>query len=232
MKKIVLNVFVAIIGFSGATTVFAVTPGPNMPTMPTLKDNLQARKEVRASTTEAIKAIRAETKEEIKKRIDLRNAELKELKAKFASSTKERRDQRQESLRKVAEQRIRKMFERIQATIDREIAIANKILSRAEKVRTNGGNTTEAEKYVSDAKAKFSEAQTMLDSLKNASSTVVAIINPGTTATSTKESLGKIKNIVEDIQTAIREGHKNLEKAVKALGLANKPTATTTTQTN
>lgn len=231
MKKIVLNVFVAILGFSGASTAFAMTP-PNMPPMPTLRDNLQARKEVRASTTEAIKAIRAESREEIKNRIELRNTELKELKVKFASSTKERRDQRQESLRKVAEQRVRKMIERIQATIDREISIANKILSRADKVKTNGGNTTDAEKYVSDAKTNFTQAQTMLDSLKNASSTVVTIIDPGTTATSTNEGLGKIRGVVQDIEAVIKEGHKNLEKAVKALGLANKPTATTTTQTN
>lgn len=234
MKKNVLKFLIATVLLSGGAVVAYAESGTttDKPVVPpirqVMKQNMEARKEVRASTTEAIKAIHAETKEEIKARLDARNKELSELKAQFASSTKERRDQRRESLRKVAENRINKMIDRIQATIDREMTIASKILTRATKMKENGRDTAQAEKFVADAKTHFAQAQTILDSVKSASSTLATLVDTGTTATSTKQGLEKVKGIVAEIEIHLKEGHKALEDGVKALGIANNPNATTT----
>ena len=195
--------------------------------------HLQERKEVRASTTAEIKVMRQENKAEIKAKIDERNTILMGLRAKLASSTQERRDARGEAMRKVAMNRVRMMIQKIQSAIDRELYIAGKITNRITKIKTNGGNTAAAEGFVAEAKIHFGEAQSILDSIKSASTTVAAAIDASVTATSTKDSLMKIKNITGQIEIHMKAGHKALVDAVVSLkGLSDKKTATSTSSTN
>lgn len=241
MKKITLSILAVALVLSSGTIVYAQDtssgprPGVNMTdTRQLIKNNLEERKDVRASTTQTIKAIRVETKEEIKQKIEQRNRDLKELREKLASSTKERRDQKQESLRRVAEARIKKMIEKMQATIDRESRIMAKIVSRIEKFKLAGAKTDEAEKHVAQAKAHIAEAQTTLDSIKSNSDTFVTVIDQGSNASTTASQISKIKNIVNDVEKYLKLGHKSLIEAVTSLkGMSSaRPNATSTQPTN
>lgn len=222
MKKILLNTLMATLLFSNGIVVYAET---NTGTSGTVQRPNQILKE-------KIQSVRASTTQEIKQRLEERNNEIRNLKAKFASSTKEKRDQKQETLRKVAEQKIRKMLERMQATIDRELSIMAKIVTRIGKFKNAGGNTSESEKYVVEAKTHFDEAQSILNALKKASSTLATIIDPSI-ASSTNKDLGKVKNIVSEVENHLKLGHIALVKAVINLrGLSDRQKATTTQTTN
>ena len=87
----------------------------------------------------------------IEDRIEVRQNKIEDLKAK-ASSTREKIedkiDDRRENLRRIAQNKLEKMVRRFESTIQREENIMNRIISRIEKVKSNGGNTADSEKYI------------------------------------------------------------------------------------
>ena len=191
------------------TTNTAPTPGTvrPKPLMEARKD-IREMKEARASTT---KAIRGEAKD------------------RMASSTEGR-------LLKVKEQmkeRYKKMIERIQATIIRQETILSKINSRIQKIKTNGGNTTEAEKYTAEAKVKIDLAKISLETLK---STINGGINnvSSTTESIKKETFEKMKNNTKEIEKYLRDAHQLLQKSIgslKGMSQIKNPNATSTSAT-
>ncbi|KND48713.1 MAG: hypothetical protein AB198_00125 [Parcubacteria bacterium C7867-003] len=126
---------------------------------------------------------------------------------------------------------------RFQATIERQTMIMDKVNARISKVKTAGGNTTEAEKFTAEAKVHLGEAQTSLNMLKVLATSTAEIdaqllattTSPGTV---TKETLQKMKGITEQIEKHLKEAHKALENAVKNLrGMSSVNIKATTTPT-
>lgn len=160
----------------------------------------------------------------IKAAIETRNEVRDELKSRLASTSQEIRDLIKNRIAK----KFGKMFERFQATIDRETAIMNKINSRVEKIKANGGTTTEAEKLIVDAKIHLSEAQTALNLLKS-TATSTAQTATTTSETITKNVLANMKKIGQEIEKHLREAHKDLQKTIGVLrGVSQLRNASTT----
>jgi hypothetical protein len=103
------------------------------------------------------------------------------------------------------------MNDRIQATIDRVENIMTRIVSRIEKIKDNGGNTTEADKLVDQAKISLDKAKASFVLLKAAEPT-------SSTATSTpvKDMIAMRKQAKDVIKNLI-DAHKSLMKVVGVL---------------
>ncbi len=175
-----------------------------------------------STSTKAIMPERPEAiKNKIEDRMEVRKDKIEDLRAK-ASSTREkiedRVDNRRDTLREIAKNRFEKMVKRFEMTIQREKNIMNRIMSRVEKVKSEGGQTSEAEKYLSEAKLNFDEATTALNLLKNATSSPDVLVDASTaTSTKVRTALEKLKNMAKEVEKNIREGHQALTQAVKAL---------------
>lgn len=173
----------------------------------------------------------------VREKIQDLKQEIKEVRAEKAASTTariERRDERREMLLKIAGIKLQNMIDRFEATIAREATITSKIISRIEKVKSAGGNTSEAEKFVSEAQKHFDEAKTSLVTLKNATSSAATLLTDPSVATSTivKTGLKKIKDMAQTVEMHIKEGHMNLNKAVKSLRGMSSANASTTPNSN
>lgn len=216
MKKIILNSLITAIMLGSAgialaegdATTTRPKPQPLKSVIEANKLQQQALKQKIASTTEV----------------------KKELRGKIASTTMERRDDRKELIKKKIENRFGKMFLRFQATIDREKAIMTKINDRIAKIKQNGGNTTEAEKYVLEASSSLDKAQLALDSLKATAQ------NDSQIASSTevsKETLESMKKASQEIGKNLRDAHKSLQKTVGVLrGMSQLKNASSTKEAN
>jgi hypothetical protein len=148
--------------------------------------------------------------------------EIKDLREKMASTSKELKG---EVMEKKAENEFTKMNTRLEATIDREEAIMTKLSSRIEKVKSEGGKTTEAEGLVLEAKTNFEDARADLAVLKTQSETITAT----STKSTVKETLTLLRKSTEEIKTHLQNGHVALEKALGSLkGLSQMRTATST----
>ena len=192
------------------------------PVVQTMKDNMEARKDLRASTTNAMKDA-----------MNQRKDEMKELRERLGSSTKEKMMQKSDVLRRVMVNQVMKMLGRMQATIDRLTKISEKISTRIVKIKSAGGQTAEAEGFVSEAKTSLSQAQSLLNSLKEASTTIAYVIDQNGLASSTKRDKDKVKGVVSEIEKNLRSAHNSLVNAVKSLkGTSDRPKATTTNSTN
>lgn len=162
---------------------------------------------------------------------------VRDARANLGSTTREARGDLKENLRaallRVAQNRFEKIIKRFESTIQREENIMNRIISRMEKVKSNGGKTENAEKYIMEAKTHFDEAKVALTVLKNASSSPDILVDANmATSTKIKTALEKIKKMAKDVEKHIREGHKSLTQAVKALRGASSTSNATTTKSN
>ncbi len=227
MKKIILNSLVAIFTLSPFSVAFAHDMASGTAPMNTMEhkdgsNQIQTLKQKIASTT-------AE-KRELKDKLASTTEVKKELRGKIASTTMERRDERKELIKKRIENRFGKMFLRLQATIDREKAIMTKINDRIAKIKQNGGNTTEAEKYVVEAKTSLDKAQLALDSLKATAQNDSKIAS---TTEVSKETLESMKKSAQEIEKNLRDAHKSLQKTVGVLrGMSQLKNASSTKETN
>lgn len=163
---------------------------------------------------------------------DLRQ-DLKEKRMEIATSTEariEKRDERRETLLKIAGLKLQNMINRFTDTLSRLDSITNKIISRIEKVKSNGGNTSEAEKYIAEAQKHFSDAKISLTKLESATSTAKELLVDSNTSTSTiiKTGLKKIKDLALSVESDIKAGHKSLNNALKSLRGMSGTNATTT----
>lgn len=156
---------------------------------------------------------------------------MQEAKQKVASSTEARREALAVKLKNQIEHRYSKMLKRYEATIDRETAIMNKINSRIAKIKINGGNTTEAEKLISEAKIHLDEAVLDLEELETLSFTQVTNQNLGTTTKALFDGLKTMRAAGFEIEKHLREAHKNLQKSIGILrGVSQLNNATSTKQ--
>ncbi len=150
----------------------------------------------------------------------------------IASSTQAQVNALRDLIRNKVEKRYGKMFDRFQATIDREIAIMAKINSRIEKIKANGGTTTEAEKLVASAKINIDEAQKDLDALKVLANSDKEIASSTTDKLSTT-TLASLRKSTQEIEKELRAAHRDLLKSVGVLrGVSQLNNASSTKETN
>ncbi len=223
MKKTILYSLLALLLSSGIASAHVTSDPEHAST----SDHV----EVSASTTapgplEKLRAAKAEVKDEIKG-----------IKESLASTTLRSRIEIKNNTKARAEERIEnryeKMIVRLQATIDRETSIMAKINARAAKIKANGGNTTEAEKFTLEAKVHLDEASVALANLKTLASVQAAAENSSTTAKTLRDGLTAMRKAGGIVITSLRDAHGSLVKSVRSLrGIRLNVSATTTTSTN
>ncbi len=171
---------------------------------------------------------------------ETKRAQVQELNKKLETSSQQKKEdliERKSQMGTSSENRIAnareqlnrlfvKMLDRIQATIQRQEKIIERIESRMDKIKEDGGNTTEAERYVSDAKSNIQKARNSLTSLRN--TTALGMQNISTTTGAIKlETMTKMRSEVGMIQDYLKTSHRSLVNAISSLkGLS------TTTKTN
>lgn len=170
-----------------------------------LSSTSEPKKERPASTSTPIK----ERMENIKDRLASTGPLMRD---KIASTSEKRRENAREFLKKQFE----KMLKRIEATIQRQETITAKINSRIEKIKTAGGNTTEAEKLTLEAKLKIDTAKTLFVTLKTSTEAGVQDIST-TTESVKKETMEKMRKTTQEIEKNLRAAHLLLEKALGSL---------------
>lgn len=207
-----------------------------------IKALVEERKEVRQNLASTTKAIRTEAKEkvqDIKEKIasttQARKDRIEDIKDKRASSTEARKENAQERFARIKEQLAKNfgnMVERIQATIERQEKIMAKINTRIEKIKSEGGSTTEAESHVANAKTNIDKSKVALEALKTSSSNAANNLSSTTVAVK-KETMDKMREENKKITDGLKEAHRSLEKAVTSLkGLSKIAPNATTTGTN
>ncbi len=198
-----------------------------------IKANLIQRAEVRNEAKAEIKTMKMEDRDEVKNKMEENREEMKDLREKMASSTKENRENRVEQAKTRFKNLFSKMIERFGATISRQESITVKIEARIAKIKANGGNTTEAEVLVTEAKHHTETAKTALEALKLSVNTAIDQAANSSSTAITKEGTASMKKASNEVAKHLREAHQALMKTVgKLRGLSQlRPTATTTAST-
>ena len=215
MKKITLPILVMIV-FLGLGSLAYAEEGTSANTSTDVSGSVNRNTNTgKPGILNAIKAgikSKFETRQEIKDTRQENRQEIKDMKEKMASTTGL---MRQDIMKKRVANHFEIMHIRIKATIEREEAILARIVSRIEKIKVAGGNTTEAEKAVSDAKAKIAEAKSLLENLKQADGAINIDITSSTTGA--KQIIMGLRKIAQNIEKDLREAHKLMMKTVGLL---------------
>ncbi len=160
----------------------------------------------------------AEVKMEGKNASSTENREdLKDRMGERKASSTERRIEVQQSVAKRLANHAKEMFG---AMINRLEKLADRVQSRIEKVKSAGGNTTESERFLADARVHISEAKTSLE----------AFVSVDLSADKLTENFSRIRGVGTQVKTHLKEAHTALVKAVRALKMGFKGSATTTVE--
>jgi len=149
-----------------------------------------------------------------------RRAEIKtNIEERKASSTA-KRIELQQSIAKRMAGHASQMFS---AMIERLEKLAERIQSRVDKVKAEGGVTTESERFLADAKIDIEQAKTSLR--------LFASID--LSADKLRDNFTKIREVGTEIKGHLKEAHQSLVKAIRALkpGAKVDARASTTVQT-
>jgi chromosome segregation ATPase len=129
-------------------------------------------------------------------------------------ATLQDREERQETRRVEAENRIRAhigaMLRRFNAAIDWLEKISERIESRIAKLKEDGVNTSEAEGYLNEAKTEIAEAKSAVSSLSEAAEEALS-------AESLREAFQRVRELVQTARESIKDAHAALIKAVRSL---------------
>ena len=136
---------------------------------------------------------RVERREQIKRNIELRRA-----------STTERRIERRQALEK---RRVENVTRMMLATIARLEKIIARIESKIEKIKGEGGSTSEAENFVVLAKGNLADAKVAVDTFSK-------LDLSGNTAL---ENSDTIRAAAAEAREDIKDARENLVKAIKSL---------------
>lgn len=184
-------------------------------TKPQVRPIPAQNKEVRQNMMEK----RAEIKEEVKEKREEAKANMAERRAEIKEEVKNKR----------VDNKINAVHLRFQATIERQEGIVARIESRLAKIKADGGNTTEAEKILSEAKGHITEAKTALENLKT-------VAGAGAATTTPQASFESLKAASAEIQKHLKASQDSLAKLVermKAIKVkVNTQLKATTTKTN
>ena len=124
--------------------------------------------------------------------------------------------QRQDAqMREVMKRQAAKVWTRIEATIERMDNIMSRVLTRVEKIKNAGGDTTAAEKNVADAKTSLDSAKASFALLGTSIDAFAS--STSQTASSTASGVKNLRTISQSIEKNLQKTQKSLEKAVGSL---------------
>ncbi len=211
MKKTTLHILLATIAFGSFSAVTLAETGASMQVNASINAT-SSPKPVRP--LEKLKDSRMDAK-----------MEIKDVREKLASTTKEVRGEIKErvvgNIKRRAEHRLDKMTARLEATIERENAIMNRLNIRMEKIKAAGGNVDEAMRLSAEAKVHFDEATSALANLKVIVDTAVAQEIASSIKAIARETIASLKKATAEIGVHLREGHNDLVKAIASLRSLN-----------
>ncbi len=125
-----------------------------------------------------------------------------------AAATSTRKDKRIEIQQDVAKRKVEKTTEVINRTISRLEKIIQRAGSRIAKLKEAGGNTQEAEKFISEAKNHLALASDEVKKFKDID----------LSSEKAQENFEKVRLAVRSAKEHIRMAHESLVKAVRSLG--------------
>ncbi len=134
------------------------------------------------------------------------------VKEKNATSTEKRA-----IVQNIIKNRFSKMLDRYEATIDREKTIMARLNSRIAKIKASGANTLAAEKLMTDAKTQLDKSVNSLEALRVAINNELIQENASTTSQLTKDAVTSMRKAGKDIENALREAHKAMQKTIGVL---------------
>lgn len=170
--------------------------------------------EPRKDFIEAKKAIKIEVKTDIQTIRDKAKSDLQL--------------QKQNEIKNLLIKNGQRVVSRLTATIERLQNISDRIVTRIEKIKATGKNTTTAEKYISDAKISITSARTNLDLLKN---TVALASNANITASSTIIIVKDLRKMAQNVEKNIQATRVYLVKSLANLKTLS-PASVNATSTN
>jgi hypothetical protein len=151
---------------------------------------------------------RAERKAEAKERRD----EFEVKRTEMEQTMKERREKLEENRSntqvQVATRKAETVLRFMSATVDRLEKIADRIDSRIEKLKSAGGDTSESEEFVAEARVD----------LANASASLEALVDIELSGETFQENFQRIRTIAAEAKEHIRSARENLVNAVRLLG--------------
>ncbi len=256
MRKLTLNILLALLVFGVNTTTYAISDdGSESPTTGSVVCTQEVKQCPDGSfvgrtgpkcefsrcpfaTTTGVQKIKATLETRKENREEERNELKEKMEARLASSS-EKRVERKEEVRERIENRIastsafrlEKRFEKIAKNYLKEVVrleqILGRVVTRIEKVESLGGNVTEATQYAEEARTHLSEARKTYDVLKTIAT------NADNNATTTKEMITSMKNSGKTVENHLRLAHKALQKTVGSLrGVSQLNNTSSTTPTS
>ncbi len=180
----------------------------------TIKTKSLQRREQVAEKVSGRRALVGATLEErqalIRTHMEERKAMLVEKRARFASTTAERKEKLDEKLTEKAADRYDHAMQLMNAMLLRLSGIADRIDARIDVLAGAGVDVSAAETALSDARSGITTAETAVAVL--AESIAEALISE-----TPRESLQATRSLAEEAKAAIRAAHESLRAAVKAL---------------
>ena len=185
------------------------------------RDMRSERKDMRASTTAAIKDMRGEMKinrEEME-------ARAKALRASTTAVLIDMKDQAMKKRLEIAHKRTDFVNARLVAAINRMQTLANRMSTALDNLATKGVNVDASRAKIANARLKLDEARTKAAAIKLAIETAFA-------RATLKIELDKVQPLIKDEEETIQAAHHFIAEAISLVkpGLNKQEQATTTAQ--
>lgn len=172
-----------------------------------LKAEAQTRREAAQKMGDEAKARREAMKVEREEKRAEMDAKREAKRVEIEAKREEMKTKRVEFQQSVAKRKVENTARVISATIDRLEKIIVRVESRIAKVKSNGGDTAESERYVALAK----------DDLAKAEAVVATFASLDLTSEKAKENFERIRTAAGEAREYIRSAHENLMLAVRNL---------------
>lgn len=153
---------------------------------------------------------REDAREHFEERRDEMKENIAERRAHFASTTALRKANLAEHVKEFVLKRAEHIASLLDAMIERLTKLSERIQARIDTLEERGVDVSDAKNALANAESKINEAETAVETLKEA---VADALNSETP----RESLKEVKPLGETTKTAIREAHTALVEAIKTL---------------
>src|SRR3989344_2842988 len=120
-------------------------------------------------------------------------------------------------LKNRAEHKWTKMIERFDKALEKEENVMNRLASRIAKIKASGGQTENAEKFLTEAQTHLNLAKTSLENLRTLVASAITEEEAGGTISELKDNMIAMRKAAGETKTHIIETHKALQKIVGSL---------------
>jgi chromosome segregation ATPase len=148
-------------------------------------------------------------------------SEMKDKKEALKTEFKDKRENLRERFRKDISERVRKEFEmmtkRFNAAIERLDRLGDRIDSRIAKIKAAGKDTTDAEKSVSDARAKIEQAKLDIAKLPGLINQVLTTSSSTASTTPPTGQFKEVRNLADTIRQELKDAHKLFNDAIRKI---------------